>query len=177
MKIICSSFYTWARSCRVLRARRRVEYDSSYTSNKTFHDNCYTVKKKEVDSLNQRKLVNSMTFQWKAKFSGKLSSQAKWQKQSKVKFIMKLKNNGLRKGFVFVDNNINESCPKSSKLHFNKKGGGGGSNGLLQLFFSSINRTKYSRMDQVKFVEDSLTWSILEYFVPNNACYRYLQHD
>ena len=32
-------------------------------------------------------------------------------------------------------------------------------------------------MDQVKFVEDSLTWSILEYFVPNNACYRYLQHD
>ena len=31
--------------------------------------------------------------------------------------------------------------------------------------------TKYSRMDQVKFMEDSLhqnfTWSILEYFVPD----------
>lgn len=112
MKIIYSSFYTWARSCRVLRARRRVEYDSSYTLNKTFHDNCYTVKKKEVDSHNQRKLVNSMTFQWKAKFSGTLSSQAKWQKQSKVKFIMKLKNNGLRKGFVFVDNNIKRIMSK-----------------------------------------------------------------
>ena len=31
------------------------------------------------------------------------------------------------------------------------------------------NGTKYSRMDQVKFLEDSLAiWSILEYFVSNN---------
>ena len=34
-----------------------------------------------------------------------------------------------------------------------------------------LNVTKYSRMDQVKFVEDSLsfTWSILEYFAPNTG--------
>ena len=37
--------------------------------------------------------------------------------------------------------------------------------------FEGVNGTKYSRVDQVKFVEDCLyknfTCSILEYFVPN----------
>ena len=33
--------------------------------------------------------------------------------------------------------------------------------------FHASNGTMYTIMDQVKFVEDSLTWSILEYFVKN----------
>ena len=32
--------------------------------------------------------------------------------------------------------------------------------------FITTYRTKYSRMNEVIFVEDSLTWSILEYLVP-----------
>ena len=43
-------------------------------------------------------------------------------------------------------------------------------NTSIQIFFMFyVYGTKYSRMDQVKFVEDSLnnfTWSIFEYLVP-----------
>ena len=35
---------------------------------------------------------------------------------------IKLKNYCSGKGFIFVDDNINESCLNNSKLHLNKKG-------------------------------------------------------
>ena len=49
-------------------------------------------------------------------------------------------------------------------------------NGILREIFSERNGTKYSRMGQVNFVKDSLkkiTWSIFEYFVPNQPQYPY----